>query len=105
MIFMTTWDDFEKEISSIDDMEKEVIKQKARMVSTIVQRRRLLGWSQEEVAKRAGLTQSAVARLERSAQIPRFDTIQKVAFALGLRFELVNNEQAATAQEFLYVKE
>ena len=99
---MTTWNEYQKSIKSISEIEKKVIEQKARMVSAIARRRRMLGWTQEEVAARAGLTQSAVARLENSAQIPRFDTLQKVAFALGLRFELVpdDDEEAAAAEEF-----
>ena len=86
---MTSWDEFEKEISAINDIEKEHIKQTARLVSQIVQRRRMLGISQAEVAERSGLTQSAIARLENEASIPRLDTLEKVAIALGMRLELV----------------
>mgnify|MGYP001195904539 CR=1 FL=1 len=102
---MTTWNEYKKNITSISETEKKVIEQMARMVSAIARRRRMLGWTQAEVAARAGLTQSAVARLENSAQIPRFDTLQKVAFALGLRFELVDDhEEAAATEEFLGVQ-
>ena len=98
------WEAFEKTIQSIDDIDVQTIKQKARMVSTIARRRRWLGLTQSEVAKRAGLKQSQIARLEGSAQIPRFDTLQKVASVLGLRFELVpdesaGNEEAAAMEE------
>lgn len=99
---MTEWNEYEKTITSISEAEKKAIKQKSQMVSAIARRRRMLGWTQAEVAERAGLKQSAVARLENSPQIPRFDTLQKVAFALGLRFELVpdDDEEAAAAEEF-----
>ncbi|MEX1030286.1 MAG: helix-turn-helix transcriptional regulator [Paenibacillaceae bacterium] len=94
---MTSWDEFEKEISSISQIEKEHIKQTARLVSQIVRRRRALGISQAEVAQRSGLTQSAIARLENESSIPRLDTLEKVALALGMRLEFVmaNEEEAA----------
>lgn len=99
---MKTWEEFEKEISSVDEIEKQAIKQTAKLVSAMIRRRRMLGLTQEQVAKRAGLTQSVVARLENSPHIPRIDTLQKVAFALGLRFELVEmlpgHEEAAAAE-------
>jgi len=95
---MTSWDEFEKEITSISQIEKEHIKQTARLVSQIVRRRRALGISQVEVARRSGLTQSAIARLENEASIPRLDTLEKVAIALGMRLEFVMaNEEEATA--------
>lgn len=76
---MKTCDDFEKEISAIPDAEKEIIMEKARLVSAIIRRRKLLNLTQAEVAARAGLTQSAIAGLEGDATIPRMDTLQKVA--------------------------
>ena len=95
---MKTWNEFEKEISAIPDIEKEMIREKARLVSSIVRRRKVLELTQSEVAARAGLTQSAVARLEGDGQIPRMDTLQKVAIALGMRLELVSeNEESAAA--------
>lgn len=77
--------------------EKQHIKQTARLVSQIVRRRRSLGLSQDEVAQRSGLTQSAIARLENEGSIPRLDTLEKVALALGMRLEFVlgNEEEAA----------
>ena len=94
---MKTWNEFETEISAISHIEKEHIKQTARLVSQIVQRRRALGLSQAEVAERSGLTQSAIARLENEASIPRLDTLEKVALALGMQLEFVmaNREEAA----------
>jgi len=97
---MKKWNEIEQEISAISDVDKEMIKAKARLVSAIIRRRKMLGLTQLEVAKRAGLTQPAVARLENDAQIPRMDTLQKIAIALGLRLEFVaieNDEEAATA--------
>jgi transcriptional regulator with XRE-family HTH domain len=94
---MKTWNEFEKEIPAILDVDKEMIREKARLVSVIVRRRKMLNLTQAEVAKLAGLTQSAVARLENEAQIPRMDTLQKVAIALGLRLEFVMEHEEAAA--------
>lgn len=95
---MKTWNEFEKEISAIPDVEKEIIKEKARLVSAIIRRRKMLNLTQADVAARTGLTQPAIAKLEGEAQIPRMDTLQKVAIALGMRLELVlEDEEAATS--------
>jgi DNA-binding XRE family transcriptional regulator len=44
--------------------------------------------TQQEVARRAGKPQSAIARLERGDVEPRFDLLTKVARALGFRLEI-----------------
>jgi transcriptional regulator with XRE-family HTH domain len=46
------------------------------------------GLTQEDVAKKAGLTQAQIARLENNSQIPRVDTLIKVAVALELGIKL-----------------
>lgn len=97
---MQTWNEFEKELTAVTDVEKEALREKALLVSSLIRRRKMLNLTQAEVAIRAGLTQSAVARLENDATIPRMDTLQKVALALGLhlRFVLHDEEAATTTQ-------
>lgn len=90
------FDDFMKEIEE-DTIETQTIRQIAHMVADIVKRRKMLGWTQEEVAKKAGLTQAQVARLENSSQIPRVDTLIKVAVALGLKIKLNEVEEESAA--------
>jgi len=90
------FDDFMKEIGE-NTIEAETIRQIARMVSDIVKRRKVLGLTQDEVAKKAGLTQAQVARLENSSQIPRVDTLIKVAIALGLSMRLNEMDEQAIA--------
>ena len=90
------YDDFMEEIGE-DTIETETIRQIARMVSEIVKRRKLLGLTQEEVANRSGLTQAQVARLENSSQIPRVDTLMKVAITLGLKVNLKETDEEAAS--------
>jgi len=91
------YDDFMDEIGESKE-EREVIRMTARMVSDIIKRRKALGLTQEQVAKKAKLSQAQVARLENSSQIPRVDTLLKVAIALNLNVSLTEAyEEAATS--------
>jgi transcriptional regulator with XRE-family HTH domain len=50
------------------------------------QARRAAGLSQRELAARAGVPQSAIARIERGQQVPQVDTFERLLQACG--FEL-----------------
>lgn len=86
---MKTWGDVRAEIKSISQEEKETIELTAKLVAQLIEQRNSLGLSQRELSERAGLKQSALARLERTRVIPRIDTIAKVAKELGLEIRLV----------------
>ncbi|TBL68018.1 helix-turn-helix domain-containing protein [Paenibacillus thalictri] len=92
---MKSWDDVKRTISSIPDDELMAIDFAATLVAKIIIRRKDLGWTQAELANVAGLKQSAVARIESGATVPRIDTIQKLAKAVGFKLDLVIDEQAA----------
>lgn len=51
--------------------------------------RRHAGLSQRELAKRAGTSQSAVARIESGSVVPRFDTLARLIRGCGSRIDLV----------------
>ena len=59
-----------------------------KMAGELLRLRKKQGLSQSEVARRAGLKQPAIARLESGAVKPTLDTIQRVAHALGRELEL-----------------
>lgn len=42
-------------------------------------------WSQEEVAKRAGVDPARVSQIENGRRDPRFSTVVRIAGALGLQ--------------------
>ncbi|TCO65519.1 helix-turn-helix domain-containing protein [Actinocrispum wychmicini] len=43
------------------------------------------GWSQTELATRAGMTQSAMARFEAGGTVPTLPVLERIAGALGMR--------------------
>ncbi|MBC7344819.1 MAG: helix-turn-helix transcriptional regulator [Clostridia bacterium] len=46
------------------------------------------GLSQEELARKIGTTQPAIARMESGKMVPRLDSLAKIAKACGKRLEL-----------------
>ena len=59
-----------------------------KVARELIRLRKKQGLSQTEVARRAGLKQPAIARLESGAVKPTLDTIQRVAHALGREVEI-----------------
>ncbi|MCU5744934.1 MULTISPECIES: helix-turn-helix domain-containing protein [Bacillus] len=93
------WEEYEKSITALDKSEMEQI----NLISQLVNRRIELGLTQTELAKRSGLKQSAIARMESiEGAIPRLDTLEKVIRALGMKIMLVEDENAATLSSPLY---
>lgn len=48
-------------------------------------RREELGWSQRQLADRAGMTQPGIARFEAGGTMPTIPVLERLAEALGLR--------------------
>lgn len=55
--------------------------------SGVSEARKALGWSQSELAERAGVSRPTVARIEAGQQV-RVSTLNAVAEALGMRVEI-----------------
>ena len=51
------------------------------------------GMTQKELAERAGLQQSAIARMESLRSIPQIDTLHKVLRPLGYKLDIVPIEK------------
>lgn len=85
---------------TVDDWLKEELKDEGfrvlwnerqaayKVARELIRLRKQQKLSQSEVARRAGLKQPAVARLESGAVKPTLDTIQRVARALGRQVEV-----------------
>ena len=52
------------------------------LARSLIRRRRALGWSQAELARRAGVRNETVNRLERGKHIPTLPTVSKIERAL-----------------------
>jgi len=68
------------------------------------QARQHAGFTVEELAHRAGISQHHVSRLEHGHHVPLWTTLQKLATALGVRPEELTSE-AAPPQEHEEVSE
>jgi transcriptional regulator with XRE-family HTH domain len=93
---MTSWDDLKRQISSIPEEEKQALEFTAFLVAKIIERRKQLNITQEHLAQITGLKQSAIARIESANLVPKISTIQKLATALGLKLDLVVDEEAVS---------
>ncbi len=89
---MTTWDDYKQEAKAVSEEERkhlEEIEMVADIVSAIIQYRDEMGLSQRELAKRCGIPQSSLARIETLKTVPRLDTVIKIMQPLGLKLTAV----------------
>ena len=90
---MNTWEDFLKEAKEQNPSVKQDIEEMqvlASIVSTIIEKRNELGYSQRELAKICGLPQSSVARIESCSVKPNVETLIKIMKPLGLTLSVVS---------------
>jgi len=58
------------------------------LANLLIQLRNEAGLSQEELAKKIGTTQSAIARMESGKVVPRLESLAKIASACGKKLEI-----------------
>jgi transcriptional regulator with XRE-family HTH domain len=67
-------------------------RKRATFAETLVRLRAAAGVSQYALAKMTGLTPQALSYLEQGGRTPSWDTVQRLARALGLSFEAFADE-------------
>jgi len=91
----STLDDLWNDKNLIAPGEKSEIDFIVELIGRFVEAREAKGLTQKELAERAGIKQSAVARLERMQAIPQIDTLFKLLQPLGYTLEIVPYDIAA----------
>ena len=87
------WDEYRKLTNHYPDetdvwIPHEVVKANViNGVSMIRAWREYFGMTQQELARQAGITQPALARLEKSDSKPRIGTLKKIAAGMGITIE------------------
>lgn len=76
---MTTWNNFKKGINSISQAKMSLLDQSASLHAERIKE----GISQAELAKRIGMTQSQLAKIENLDSVPSVKTLKQ--YARGLR--------------------
>ena len=100
---MKTMDEIWAELIGEDESGQIKIAKKAGdIIAQLIIERYNQKLTQKELAERAGLTQSALARLENLDALPRLDTLLKVVDALGMEFVLVDAQNHITCSEQRY---
>lgn len=65
---VNNWDEYKDKIRNSDDeqlkQDLQEMEELTALMATIIRRRQELGWSQRELAKRCGMPQSSIARME-----------------------------------------
>ncbi|WP_456363664.1 helix-turn-helix domain-containing protein [Priestia aryabhattai] len=81
--------------ATLSNIDEKIFQRTSHFVDELIKRRESLGWTQENLANESGLKQPAVARIEKmekSGSVPKFDTLLKLVYAMGLDIKLVVKE-------------
>lgn len=83
-----TWEEFEKELNILPEEEEE-IRLEMELIEATIKARKAQKLSQEELSKRSGLKQSAIARVERGTHSPSTSTLIRMLHPMGYTLKVV----------------
>ena len=88
---MATWKDYKTYVRSVDpEIGKDIDEAEAlsRIVGAMIEQRRELNLSQQELAELCGIPHSSVARIESGKSTPNLSTLLKIFDRLGLQLNV-----------------
>jgi Predicted transcriptional regulator with C-terminal CBS domains len=88
------WSQVKEEITYFNKVEKRSIECAAYLAPKLIEKRRQLGLTQGYISEKTGILQPALSRIERGEVIPEIGTIQLIADVLGLKLDLVENNES-----------
>jgi len=90
---MKSWKVLKKELLKDKTVaeEYETLRPRYEIISAIIEARVKKGLTQEELAKKVGTKQSAIARLESGRANPSVSFLEKLASALGTKLRIQFN--------------
>ena len=83
-----TWEDFRKTLN-ITPEEEAVIQLEKELIEATIRAKKKEKMSQRDLAEKAGMKQSAIARIEKMKVSPSVDTLNHLLFQLGYRLKVV----------------
>jgi predicted transcriptional regulator len=88
---MTTLKDLKAEllVNPLVKAEYDALEEEFALINALLDARARSGLTQEEIARRMGTTQSAVARLESGRSRPSMRTLERYAAATGSKVRVV----------------
>ncbi len=75
--------------NNVSPAERAEIEFEVELIGKLIEAREAKGLTQEQLAKTAGVTQSAIARLEKLKATPRIDTLFKILTPMGYKLAIV----------------
>ena len=82
------WEEFEKTLNITPEQEEE-IRMEMEIIQATIEARKNKKMSQEELSKRSGLKQSAIARVESGAHSSSINTLIRILYPLGYTLKVV----------------
>ncbi len=85
----TTLNDLWNDPELLSEDEKDRINFEVALIGKLIEAREQKGLTQKELAEKAGIKQSALARLESMKATPQIDTLFKILKPLGYTIQIV----------------